>query len=135
MRKVLATSFFSLLLIVGAGMQSAQSGEATFKFTNQAPNAIMVKLFSQNRSGWIWPAPDRHYNLDDDAEHSFKISCQDGEKICYGASDSTNDATHWGVGYKGTRNCQNCCIVCGDTHKWNLTGGQAGGGVPPGRID
>jgi hypothetical protein len=128
MHKALTAILFGLSLTLGAGIGSAQSGEATFKFTNNAPNKIMVKLFSQNRN-WTWPAPDRHYNLDDDAEHSFKISCQDGEKICYGGSETPDDAYHWGVGLKGDQRCQNCCIVCGNAHKWNLTkqgGGQQG---------
>jgi hypothetical protein len=107
-------------LIVGAGTGSAQSGRATFKLTNKADYSIMVKFFSQTRN-WQWPSPTQHYNLDDSDQHEFHIGCQSGEKICYGGSYAANDKTHWGVGYKGDKACQGCCITCGGTHSWNLT--------------
>src|SRR5262249_47407341 len=50
MRKLLTAIFFGLLLIVGAGTESAQSGDATFNLTNNGRFNIMVKFFSQNRT-------------------------------------------------------------------------------------
>lgn len=69
--KVLTAIFFGLLLIVGVGTESAQSGEVTFKLTNNAPYNVMVKFFSQNRNHY-WPGATRHYNLDDSAQHAFR---------------------------------------------------------------
>ena len=50
MRKLLTAIFFGLLLIVGVGTESAQSGDATFSLTNNGRFSIIVKFFSQNRN-------------------------------------------------------------------------------------
>jgi hypothetical protein len=133
----LLTAIFSVLLIALAGTEPAQSGDATFRLTNNARFSVMVKVFSQSRH-WEWPATTRHWTLDDSAEHDFRLSCQDGEKMCYGGSFTTDDKTHWGVGYKGDKSCQGCCITCGSnvTHGWSLVDGAArpaaGGAIDPG---
>ena len=125
MRKLLVAIFFGVFLNVGAGMESAQSADATFKLTNNAPHTIQVKLFSQTRRGWQWPSSSRHWTLDDGREHSLTAGqCQPGEKICFGGSYDDN-RTHWGVGLSGKRACQGCCITCGETHAWNLNGGSS----------
>jgi hypothetical protein len=122
MLKLLATISLGLLLIVGAGTGSAQSGEATFKLTDKAGFTIIVKFFSQNRN-WQWPSATSHWTLGDTGQHEFHLSCQNGEKICYGGSFTADDKTHWGVGFKGDKPCQGCCLTCGDnvSHSWNLT--------------
>jgi hypothetical protein len=124
LRKLLTAIFFGLLLIVGAGMESAQSGDATFKLTNQARFSIMMKFFSQNRN-WVWPSATTHWTLNDSGEHDFPLACQDGEKICFGGSYTADDQTYWGVGFKGDKGCQDCCLTCGSNvwHAWNLTEG------------
>jgi hypothetical protein len=126
-RRMAAISFGFLLaagigalLLIGTGTGAADTGRATFKLTNKADYVIMVKFFSQTRN-WQWPAPGKHYNLDDSEQHEFRLSCQSGEKICYGGSETASDKTHWGVGYKGDKACAGCCITCGGTHSWNLT--------------
>jgi hypothetical protein len=120
--KLLAAISLGLLLIVGAGGGSAQSGDATFRLTNNATFIIMIKFFSQNRN-WVWPSATTHWPLDDNAQHSFRLACQDGEKICYGGSYTTDDQTYWGVGFNGDKGCSNCCLTCGSnvSHSWNLT--------------
>ena len=122
MRKFLTAIFFGLLLIVGPGTESAQSGDATFKMTNKARFNIMIKFFSQTRK-WEWPSATSHWNLNDTAQHNFRLGCQDGEKICYGGSFTADDKTHWGVGFKGDKGCTGCCLTCGNnvSHSWNLT--------------
>lgn len=122
MLKLLATISLGLLLIVGADTGSAQSGEATFKLTDKAGFTIIVKFFSQNRN-WQWPSATSHWTLGDTGQHEFHLSCQNGEKICYGGSFTADDKTHWGVGFKGDKPCQGCCLTCGDnvSHSWNLT--------------
>ena len=124
-----------------AGGAPASSGDATFTLANKARFNVMVKVFSQSRH-WEWPSTTRHWNLDDDAQHALRISCQDGEKVCYGGSFTADDKTHWGVGFKGDKPCSGCCLTCGSnvSHAWNLTetprpqGPVAGGGhtIDPG---
>ena len=122
MRKLLTAISFGLVLIVAGGTGSAQCGDATFKLTNNARFSIMIKFFSQNRN-WVWPSPTSHYTLSDNGEHDFPLACQDGEKICFGGSYTADDATYWGVGFKGDKGCQGCCLTCGSGvwHSWNLT--------------
>ena len=123
MHKLLAAIFFGVLLSIGAGTEPAQSADATFKLTNNAPNTIRVKLFSQTRRGWQWPSASRHWVLDDGRQHSLVAGqCRPGEKICYGGSYK-NKSKHWGVGLDGNRTCSNCCITCGGSHAWNLNDG------------
>jgi hypothetical protein len=123
MRKFLTAVSLALLLSVGAGVKSARSENATFKLTNSAPYIVWVKLYSQSRHGWQWPSSKRHWILNDGKQHTLTAgNCQPGEKICYGASYE-NKKTHWGVGFDGKSACTRCCITCGESHAWNLTGG------------
>ncbi len=121
MHKILTKIVFGFLLIAGAGTGPAQSGEATFVLTNNAPYTIMIKFFSQNR-GWEWPTATTHWTLTDNGEHAFRLGCQDGEKICYGGAYTADDRTYWGVGFNGNKSCKGCCLVCGDnvSHAWSL---------------
>lgn len=122
MRAILATVLFGCLFAL-TGAAPARSDDANFKLTNSAPNIIWVKLFSQTRHGWQWPSSTRHWILDDDRQHTLTAGqCQPGEKICYGGSYQ-NNSFHWGVGLDGKHACSNCCITCGQSHGWNLTGG------------
>jgi hypothetical protein len=122
MWKLLAVFAFGLLVIAGASTQSAQSGGATFKLTDKAAYSIMVKFFSQNRN-WVWPSATSHWTLSDNGQHSFRLACNDGEKICFGGSYTSDDRTYWGVGFQGNKGCQGCCLTCGNNvwHAWNLT--------------
>ena len=138
MRKHLATIFCACLAIVGAGAflvagtgsGSAEEGRATFKLTNKAPNAVMVRFFSRTRPV-VWPDPNHHELLNDDAQHSFALSCQVGEEICYGASDSVSNKRYWGVGLNGNMGCKDCCLTCGNNvaSSWSLmdAGSQSNG--------
>ena len=125
---------FGLLLIVGAGTESAQSGDATFRLTNNGRFSVMVKFFAQSRDWW-WPGRTRHWDLDHSSAQAFRLNCQDGEKICYGASYTADDQTHWGVGFQGDKACQGCCLTCGSnvSHDWTLNDGSSGGQRPIGR--
>jgi hypothetical protein len=139
MRKSVTTILFGALLVFEAGAKPAQSGEATFKLTNNARFNIMVKVFSHNRD-WQWPNSTTHWNLNDGAQHDFRIGCQDGEKVCWGGSYTADNATYWGVGFKGDKGCQDCCLTCGSNpwHSWTLNDGpgQPAGGqaIDPGSV-
>lgn len=125
MRAFLTAVFLALLLSVGAGVDSARSENAKFQLTNSAPHIIHVKLFSQSRKGWQWPSSSRHWVLNDSKQHTLTAgSCQPGERVCYGGSYKSN-RTHWGVGLNGKRSCTRCCITCGESYAWNLTGGSS----------
>jgi hypothetical protein len=120
-RKLLATISLGLLLIVGAGTGSAQSGDTTFKLADQAGYQIIVKFYSETRN-WVWPSATTHWTLTDTGQHAFSLACQNGEKICFGGAFAANDATYWGVGFQGNKSCKDCCLICGNnvSHAWNL---------------
>ena len=123
MRKIAAVLL--LLFAVGVGLDtgSAQAQTATFNMTNNAKYTIYLKFFSQNRN-WVWPGPSDHYTLSDNGEHSFTLNCNNGEKVCYGASYSQDGSgTYWGVGFTGNQGCTGCCLTCATnnpTHGWSL---------------
>ena len=121
LRKFVPAIFFGLVLILGAGMNSAQAGDVTFKLTNKARYSIIIKFFSQDRD-WVWPGPTKHWTLDDNGEHDFRLSCVDGEKVCYGGAYDENDKTYWGLGFKGNKGCKGCCLTCGSGvwNSWDL---------------
>ena len=116
MRKSLGTTLCGLLLIVAGWAGPAQCGEETFKLTNNARYSIELRFFSQNRN-WIWPSASTHWTLSDRAQHEFRLACSDGEQICFGASYTEDDQTYWGVGFKGDKPCQGCCLTC--SNGWN----------------
>jgi hypothetical protein len=127
LRKLATTILLALLVVAGAGSEpvQAQQGVVTFRFTNNAAYTIYVKMFSHTRS-WVWPSPTTHFILDDRTERSARLTCRVGEKICFGGSYTANDTPiYWGVGYRGTRGCEGCCLRCGTFeadvwHAWDL---------------
>ena len=125
MRKIAAVVLFLAALGIGldTGSAQAQNGLATFNLTNNATYTIYVKFFSQNRN-WAWPGPSDHWTLNDNGEHSFRLACNIGEKICFGGGYSQDGTgTYWGVGFLGNQACTDCCLVCAadnPTHGWTL---------------
>ena len=121
----------AIVLVAAAGPGLAQGGNATFKLTNKAENAIMIKFFSEKR-GHVWPSASTHENLNDDAQHSFLLACEVGEEICYGGSDTASNKKYWGVGLKGDKACKDCCIKCGNSvsHAWSLVEKPRGSAAP-----
>lgn len=123
MLKISTACFLGFVLLIGVEIGLAGAGEVTFKMTNKARYAIIIKFFSQNRH-WVWPGPTTHYILDDDAEHDFPLACRNGEKICFGGSYNSNDRPrYWGLGLHGDKGCKNCCLTCADNvwHGWVLS--------------
>jgi hypothetical protein len=91
----------------------ANAEEITFKINNDYDKDIQIEFYSQNRSH-AWPGGNKAYNLEASDSNSYKLACQQGEKICYGAWVKGNSSTYWGVGLNGKYSCDACCQVCGD---------------------
>jgi hypothetical protein len=121
--------FFLALLAVlclgaAVGPQSAhaQDGVATFGFVNSTRYKVYVKMFSKSRT-WVWPSSTTSWPLDDSEEHNFRLTCEVGEKICFGAFWA--DGRSWGVGRYGRDGCTQCCLTCNTpdqdpSHTWDL---------------
>jgi hypothetical protein len=80
----------------------------TFVITNRASYTQQLKFFSQRN---VWPGSDRAYVLNTRAPTPFRLSCEPGERICYGAF-YRNNSTSWGAGQYGEKSCASCCLVC-----------------------
>lgn len=93
--------------------QTYRSDELTFNITSLDPYAVQVSFYSQNRPGAEWPGGGNAHNITDSVQHSWTISCQPGEKICYGAWRRGRSSIYWGSGVDDSKGCTNCCATCG----------------------
>ena len=93
------------------GSVGAKAEELTWNFRNDYPYTVHVKLFSQSRNH-VWPNSSQVWVLDDNQEHSLPITCNYGEKICYGAWSAGDPDTYWGVGPRDRYGCDDCCYTC-----------------------
>lgn len=100
-------------LLVGAifASSAASAADITFLMKNNHPNALEVELYSQDRDH-IWPGNGEVYLFDDGEDKSVALSCQKGERICYGAWISGDKTTYWGVGPGNSEACDDCCYTC-----------------------
>ena len=88
------------------------AGEMVWKFKSEHPSPVGVELYSQDRNK-TWPGGGRPYMLGDWKTHAFRIECQDGERICFGAWVQNDTSVFWGSGLDGVEACGNCCAKCG----------------------
>ena len=94
--------------------RAQRPGQLTFRFINQDSSRVLIKLYSQSRNH-VWPSADESYYInggDSDRKH-VELSCQDDEKICYGAWRASDEGSYWGSGADDRHNCEHCCAVCG----------------------
>ncbi len=101
---------FSLLALQLAATP-AIANEMTFRFTNHAASPVLVKLYSRDRLK-SWPDDGRQFMLADRAPKKLSVSCELGEKICFGAWVEGDFDRFWGAGYEGKTDCDDCCRIC-----------------------
>ena len=116
-------------IVAAAGLLAAQlamsipasAADVTFMMQNNHPNALEVELYSQDRNH-VWPGDGQVYILDDGEAKQMPLSCEEGERICYGAWIMGDRNTYWGVGPGGEEACSDCCYTCtgGATETINL---------------
>ena len=96
------------------------AGEMTWQVKSVYRHKVQIEFYSQDRKR-AWPGGNRAYRLDDYEVHSFSLSCNSGEKICYGAWVVGDTGTYWGVGMNDRYGCEGCCYTCdGDTYSVRL---------------
>ena len=112
------------LAVVGVIAMLAQAHAETMDFhlKNSTGKAIQVRLFSQTRA-WQWPSATTAYDQNNKKTASYPITCNPGEKVCYGAWPTKKPTSWgWGVGPSGKMTCAACCYTCGaNTGVINLT--------------
>lgn len=111
----------ALLAALAAPSASALAADVTFMMQNNHPNAVEVELYSQDRN-YVWPGNGEVFVLDDGETKQMPLSCNEGEKICYGAWIKGDQETYWGVGPGNKEACDDCCYTCtgGSTETINL---------------
>lgn len=89
------------------------AAELTWHFQSEYPYTVDVELYSASRSH-VWPGNGKVWILDDYEQYDITITCQSGEKICYGAWSRGNPSSaYWGVGPNNRHGCDDCCSTCG----------------------
>lgn len=107
--KLPAAAWAALACLAAASPTFA--ADVTFQMKNSHPNAVEVELYSQDRDH-VWPGNGEVYILDDGETKTMPLSCNEGEKICYGAWISGDKSTYWGVGPGNGEACDDCCYTC-----------------------
>ena len=102
----------TLVCALGACLAfSALAENVTINIKSNHPNKVQVEFYAQGRSH-AWPGGNQAYNLDDSAVHSYRLNCNAGERICYGAWVNGNRNKYWGVGLNNRQRCTSCCTTC-----------------------
>lgn len=89
----------------------ARAESLLFSVQSEYPYIVHLVFYSDDRS-WEWPGSDQAYVLDDSRVHDYSLSCNYGEKICYGAWPKGTRKSYWGVGPDRNHSCSDCCYIC-----------------------
>ena len=104
-------SAFLLAMLVVLSVP-ALGADMTFFMKNRQDRGVAVELFSQDRA-ISWPGGNKVYFLDVGERKSMTVSCQEGERICYGAWVNGDDSRWFGVGPDNDQPpCTYCCFIC-----------------------
>ncbi|MDP2356616.1 MAG: hypothetical protein Q8M31_11230 [Beijerinckiaceae bacterium] len=105
-------SVFLLLAVVFGAAEAAAQQTLIFVVRNETNSVINYKLWSQSRN-IVWPGANTMYSTDFKGDQrSNRISCIQGESICYGAWFRNNPKIVWGAGTTGKGRCADCCYIC-----------------------
>lgn len=89
----------------------AAAADMSVFLKNGAPHDVAVELSSASR-GHRWPGDDQVYLLEKDAKKSLRLTCEAGERICWGGWRNGDDGVTYGIGPDGDRQCRDCCFIC-----------------------
>lgn len=98
-------------LLIAPAVSFAQEQTLTWKIRSYHRHAVEVQFYSNNRNH-VWPGVGRVYALKDYDVHTYRISCVQGEKVCYGAWVAGDSTSYWGTGRGGKQGCSDCCYTC-----------------------
>jgi 3',5'-cyclic AMP phosphodiesterase CpdA len=99
----------AVFALIFAGTANAES--LTFLIQSEHPNIVSVEFYSQS-SKTSWPGDGEVYIIDTNQVHSYPLSCDPGELICFGAWVKGDSNTYWGAGPNGKEACSDCCYRC-----------------------
>ena len=90
---------------------SAEAADMAFFVKNLRKEGVAVELFSRDRET-VLPGNGKVFMIDPNSQKSVPLSCNSGERICYGAWVDGNDQISAGVGPDNDQPCDNCCFIC-----------------------
>lgn len=131
MKRLSLLSCAIMVITLNIFCTTAKAADLTFQFINDTERPLSMKLFSRSDSHQEWPSKTKAYTIrPDTAVQQLKISCEEGEQICWGAWQTVQRVsgemggngqrpTHTtkylaGAGERGIRSCKSCCQVCKD---------------------
>jgi hypothetical protein len=104
----IATAAFAAAMALPA---PAPADSMTWHIRSDYPHVVSLEFYSQDRNH-AWPGDGQVYVLDDSDTHSYTLSCNNGEDICFGAWVRGNSDKYWGVGRDNAQHCTDCCYYC-----------------------
>lgn len=113
MRSVLKFVVVGLVVFQGLAFSIASVRAETLTWIVRSEHSKVVNLefYSLDRAV-SWPGGGEIFTIDDDQEHSYRLSCEPGEKICYGAWLRDRKRSYWGAGFNARNRCKTCCYTC-----------------------
>ena len=106
--KAFAFLALTLLLCLAA---PARADDMAVYMKNGFSRAIVVELRSQTTQS-VWPGGEEVFLLDKAEKKSVPVTCEAGERICYGAWAYGDDSIAWDVGPDNAARCDDCCFTC-----------------------
>lgn len=101
----------ALLGLTILGVAPVAAADMSLYVRNQRSDGVALELFSRDRDT-VWPGGDKVFLIDPRARKSVPISCNQGERLCWGAWVNGNDKLSAGVGPDNDQPCDTCCFVC-----------------------
>lgn len=93
-RRVRLATLLAALMLALAASAPAVAETLTLRVQSKHPNIVDVEFYSRSRN-IVWPGNKQVVPIKDDARHAYKLNCQPGEKICYGAWVRGNQSVFW----------------------------------------
>jgi hypothetical protein len=91
----------------------AKSRSFDWHFQNNSGEVVNIEIYSKTRPGHVWPGNGQVWiGPPNGVAYRDLITCERGEKICYGAWLQRDDNVYWGAGHGGSQFCSNCCYTC-----------------------
>jgi hypothetical protein len=96
---------------------------SVFRIRSEDAYEVDLEFASQNRNA-AWPGGTKVFSITDHEWHTYSLSCQPGEKICFGAWRRGYEYdSYWGAGVDVRESCQKCCTTCGYDFETTLSPG------------
>ena len=95
------------------GSLASKTDTLTLKFINSIKTQIDLRFFDITYGAW-YPSRARVYVLDPGDDETYRLDCNEGATICYGASVRSNHNLFWGRGVDNDQSCGSlgCCHAC-----------------------